>query len=693
MLLLGALGCDTAEDARLGADGAPPDAGRPDAGPSVPDAALLDAAPPDATRPARPTLLASDRAVLEAFAEPAAALMAAGLPRDEDGLIGRNHTWGALFSPRFQVGAGLSLRLSLAAGRDAEARLAFHGIRAGAEVIDVEGRVPSRLPDELTGEYPLSRADVASAAAFFLGDACLGMLALEEVPELIDEAQRAPVRAALSRGVTWLSGEAEVLQQADADAPNRLLFDALAFTACGGLAQRREVGVHAEAFVAAALAGLADDGHFVEGGGWDTSYQGVALQVAADLRLAGGDAAVPGSALDWLVERVGLDGRVDSVGNRRTCEGGESFLGVPKRLSVASVFRGLAWWGVLDDRARWRTAAGRVGGWALAHPDEDPCWPGAPGAFEPWSPEGVRPPDERLCPDSADPDAAPDKVFIECALDGARYAPPAPSVAPESIRVMAYNLERGFDVDAQIAALRVEAPDVILVSEADRGCARTQGRHIVDDLARALQMDFVYATEFVELRDPPCEHGNAILSRFPLGNARALRHATNDSWFDAPGEPRLGGRVAVVADVQVGAGVQVGSRGLRIYSAHLESAFDDATRTAQAAELAQVAVDAPTAILIGGDLNVGAYTIDVSRRSAPHAVRDHTMRALLDAGFRDAHHGLPLDARITHPGDFDLILDVIAGRGVVFDAPTVGASETYGGLSDHRPISTTVRWR
>ena len=75
-----------------------------------------------------------------------------------------------------------------------------------------------------------------------------------------------------------------------------------------------------------------------------------------------------------------------------------------------------------------------------------------------------------------------------------------------------------------------------------------------------------------------CEHGNAVLSRYPLGNVELIRHATNsDVWVGSSEQPRLGGRVAVKADVWVG------DRILHVYSLHFESGGDaDALREAQA---------------------------------------------------------------------------------------------------------------
>ena len=107
--------------------------------------------------------LATDARAWRAFPDAFGALAAAHLPRDASGLIGRNRAWGAMHSPRFQLGAGAALRTALAAGRPDAAVRAFRAIAAATDTIEADGSVPSRLPPDV-GRRP-SAADVASAAA------------------------------------------------------------------------------------------------------------------------------------------------------------------------------------------------------------------------------------------------------------------------------------------------------------------------------------------------------------------------------------------------------------------------------------------------------------------------------------------------------------------------------------------------
>lgn len=329
------------------------------------------------------------------------------------------------------------------------------------------------------------------------------------------------------------------------------------------------------------------------------------------------------------------------------------------------------------------------------------CADGAPAAFDEfaWEAAPQDPREDRLCTEAADPDRAGDTTFIDCRIEGARSAAGVPDPKSEIV-VLAYNIERGFQADAQLAAIRegaVPVPDVILMSEADRGCRRTGFRNITRDYAEALGMYFVYVTEFVELPstrgfdgpyDPPlCEHGNAILARYPLGNVRQIRHAQNEDWYTPPDhpnpdEPRLGGRIAVAADMKVG------DQFVRLYSLHLESRIRALRKqNAQALEIAEDAAGVGYPVIAGGDLNPIQATIDIRTGSR----RDGTTQAFLNCGFVDAHSALAAEDRHTIFDPVPLIIDFIFVRGAtVVDAGLCGR-DRCGALSDHLPIWSRIR--
>lgn len=318
-----------------------------------------------------------------------------------------------------------------------------------------------------------------------------------------------------------------------------------------------------------------------------------------------------------------------------------------------------------------------------------------------WRTDTPDPSTERLCAESSDPDNAPDTTFIDCAIEGATFAT-APAEPQEEIVVLAYNILRGFQADAQLDVIisgeAFPTPDILLLSEVDRGCRRTNFRNIARDYAERLGYYYVYATEFVELPsqrgntgpyDPPlCEHGNAIVSRFPLGNVRQIRHAQNRSWYTPPkhpdpDEPRLGGRIAIAADARVG------TRLVRLYVLHLEStvaALD--IRDAQAEEIATDAQTVAHPVIAGGDLNTFLYATNIEN-DFPEGSK--AIQAFIDRGFSDAHASLELQDRYTNFDPFPMVIDLVLAREATVVAAGRCEPKICSALSDHLPVFATLR--
>ena len=304
---------------------------------------------------------------------------------------------------------------------------------------------------------------------------------------------------------------------------------------------------------------------------------------------------------------------------------------------------------------------------------------------------------DRLCMGSSSP------THLDCRTEGADFRR-QPAKARDEIVVCAYNVERGLRLDDQLRAFGGDAgmppPDVLLINEADRGCTRSGNRNVAREYARALGMCYVYGVEFIELPRwcgpggsvrGRCEHGNAIVSRFPLGNVRLIRHRRTRSWQSTVqrilhvGEPRLGGRVALAADVRIG------ERMLRVYSVHFESGdrgrgswSGDAYREAQARELIEDASGLNRGVVIGGDMNVSRYL----GLRYDDGSSEPTTGALLGAGYEDAHGALESGERVT--SDSGVAIDLIFGRGVRFTESGVGPRAVWGGLSNHLPAWARV---
>lgn len=300
---------------------------------------------------------------------------------------------------------------------------------------------------------------------------------------------------------------------------------------------------------------------------------------------------------------------------------------------------------------------------------------------------------------------------------------PAP-VPPELsgwVRVAAWNLERGRWPDEMAAVLRATGADVVLLSEADVGMARSANRDVPAELADALGMTSAFAVEYVELGlGTPEEsaavaaagggsnhrglHGNAILSAAELADARAVRIELRGEWFSSEREPRVGGRVAVVATVVID-GVRV-----RFASVHLESASDAADRADQFATVVDAVGDGPA--VIGGDLNTfGASFVEIADRPTLRRMRDADparfawpvlyeplFEVARDAGFDwlEANLAAPTTNHAADgaPHHHPLHIDWLFTRGLEARRPTVvPAVGPAGGrrLSDHQLIVASVR--
>lgn len=156
-----------------------------------------------------------------------------------------------------------------------------------------------------------------------------------------------------------------------------------------------------------------------------------------------------------------------------------------------------------------------------------------------------------------------------------------PRTVPEStdsIKLLQWNIERGYKLEEIVRELRGINADVIALQEVDIGCERSSsidtGRHIAEQLG----LNYVFFCEFEELhsplRSPALQgggvHGNALLSKFDMTDARLVHHRMHPvDWNDpdhpmAQSEPRRGQRAVLAATVQTPQGP------LLCYCLHME---------------------------------------------------------------------------------------------------------------------------
>jgi hypothetical protein len=102
------------------------------------------------------------------------------------------------------------------------------------------------------------------------------------------------------------------------------------------------------------------------------------------------------------------------------------------------------------------------------------------------------------------------------ATSDASSSPPTPTPTP-SLRVLNYNIERGFKLPQLIRELRAlqPVPDVILLQEVDIDCKRTANVDVAGELAAALDMQYVVAVDMIRVNVEDENDPNAPKSHDP----------------------------------------------------------------------------------------------------------------------------------------------------------------------------------
>ena len=203
-------------------------------------------------------------------------------------------------------------------------------------------------------------------------------------------------------------------------------------------------------------------------------------------------------------------------------------------------------------------------------------------------------------------------------------------------------------------ALELSRADVIVLNEVDWGLKRTDYRNVARELATALQMNYAYGVEFVEV-DPLTLgtetlegetsadkekmvqnlavdktrtlglHGTAILSRFPLRNVRIMRYVNQGhDWYEDEKkgvsklekgkrkgaglvlsekivrEVRRGGRMMLLADIS---NPIIPGGEMTVVATHLEAKSKPAERAKQLKELLDQIQSTANPVVVAGDMN------------------------------------------------------------------------------------------
>jgi endonuclease/exonuclease/phosphatase family metal-dependent hydrolase len=227
------------------------------------------------------------------------------------------------------------------------------------------------------------------------------------------------------------------------------------------------------------------------------------------------------------------------------------------------------------------------------------------------------------------------------------------------LRVAFWNVARGERLDDMILALTdadaflrrvrqdrqqrvagelrwLQSADVLALNEVDIGLGRTGYRNVIEELASALQMNYAFGVEFIELTPLKlgCRHqayrglhGNAVLSRYPIrrATARPFRHQGFD-WYahekqlfsclepldsTASLSPPLasalsfcqlrhGGRAALIVELAV---PDLPEGAVTVVTTHLENRCPPSARRQQMRELLEHLRAIHHPVILTGDLN------------------------------------------------------------------------------------------
>jgi endonuclease/exonuclease/phosphatase family metal-dependent hydrolase len=276
----------------------------------------------------------------------------------------------------------------------------------------------------------------------------------------------------------------------------------------------------------------------------------------------------------------------------------------------------------------------------------------------------------------------------EAYFDGAKPRPLEVEGLGSSVRVAFWNLERGLEIDNILLFIKdkdsfmakvkeerkrakengksvrdvdlekipqeidsLKAADVWILNEVDWGVKRTGYREIIRELGKALNMNWTYGVEFLEI-DPKqlgtdqfndgedkasqeqlveefsvdkdrlrALHGNAVLSRYPIRSARIVPFTVGYDWFketklrplektkrqasklvgeDTMREVRRGQRMTLYVDLDM---PQAPGQRVTIAVTHLENRTKPKTRRKQLQQLLTEVRGVPNPVIIAGDMN------------------------------------------------------------------------------------------
>lgn len=237
----------------------------------------------------------------------------------------------------------------------------------------------------------------------------------------------------------------------------------------------------------------------------------------------------------------------------------------------------------------------------------------------------------------------------------------APPASPEPYyRAVAWNIERGICFDEILHFLKndpvLSKADVLLITEADLGMARSGNRNVARELAERLGMNYFFAPSYLNLekgsgteRDFEGEnelgiHGNAILSRYPIYKPRLVTIPNSHDKMKGS-EKRLGSQRALLATIDLG------GYPLRAGCFHVNVRSTQEKRKEEVETVVKaIGEEGDHAALIGGDWNTSTY----DSHSATSSIIGFWVRVFMGVD-RVMRNHYPYPERYFEKGLFDMM--------------------------------------
>lgn len=263
-----------------------------------------------------------------------------------NGAMGRNKE--GYFHVRFQMGISSWANYAIDKQKIEALEIAVKSIEYSFQYQTSIGDFQVVIPPSLATMGTPQDSDVASGIAFFMSSLGSGLLALEESDwfrtQNLLKSRISALQPKFALALQFLKNKQNILRQTDGKAPNRLLFDAVAYYSLGKYLNDSEAMELGITFAKLAIAQQHPDGYYIEGGGWDSSYQAVALENGFRLlTLLKPDEPYRQSLYNslacgtsWEASRIQDSGEITTKGNARVYEGGETFLGQEKNIAFKS---------------------------------------------------------------------------------------------------------------------------------------------------------------------------------------------------------------------------------------------------------------------------------------------------------------------------------------------------------------------